>query len=239
VEKTRPVEFLGDPNSQMRPGERLALEGVLSALKPQVAIELGTHRGGSLQRIALHSEVVHAFDLTLQVDPAEYPNVTFHIGDSHRLLPELLAELERDEINVDFCLVDGDHSPAGVTRDVLDILGSPAVGSGVVALHDTSNDAVRVALEGVRWGDYPKVSNIDFDVVAGRQASSALGESWAGLGIVELDATRTGAGAAFVPRPAARKDLWWFARTGKRIARRGAGNALRRIGKHPSQRRAV
>ena len=75
-------------------GERAALEGVLSALNPSLAIEIGTAEGGSLRRIAAHSAEVHSFDL-VEPDPATaaIAHATFHSGDSHALLPAFLAEL--------------------------------------------------------------------------------------------------------------------------------------------------
>ena len=48
---------------QMSFGERAAIEGVLAQLRPQLAIEIGTAEGGSLERIAAHSERVISFDL--------------------------------------------------------------------------------------------------------------------------------------------------------------------------------
>ncbi len=82
---------------QMGFGERAALVGLLSEIRPKVAIEIGTAEGGSLRRIAHHSERVLSFDL-LEPDPAlrELPNVEFFVGDSHRLLPEQLAKLSAE-----------------------------------------------------------------------------------------------------------------------------------------------
>src|SRR5690349_5616237 len=93
---------LADDSWQMAPGERAAIEGLLSQLKPRLAIEIGTAQGGSLARIAAHSDEVHSFDLAHQVDESRFPNVTFHRGDSHVLLPRFLAELEEQGRNVDF-----------------------------------------------------------------------------------------------------------------------------------------
>ena len=114
----------------MMPGERAALEGLLSALKPSLSIEIGTSKGGSLERISAHSRAVHAFDLGrhAQLTSDRFPNVTFHIGDSHELLPTFLLRLAAAMQNVDFAFVDGDHSAVGVRRDVEDLLSSTSVG---------------------------------------------------------------------------------------------------------------
>src|ERR1700675_2255162 len=109
-------DLLGRSDWAMMPGERAALEGLLSALKPSVSIEIGTSKGGSLERISAHSQTVHAFDLGrhAQLTSERFPNVTFHIGDSHELLPTFLLRLATATQNVDFAFVDGDHSAVGV-----------------------------------------------------------------------------------------------------------------------------
>src|SRR4051794_15650871 len=146
-----PIQILQDPDWQMSFGERSALEGVLAQLQPRLSIEIGTAEGGSLARIAAHSEVTHSFDMVLpHEEMRELPGVTLHTGDNHELLPPLLAELAEEGRNVDFVLVDGDHSSEGVRRDVEDLLDSPAVAHTLVLMHDTMNEVVRAGLEEVR-----------------------------------------------------------------------------------------
>jgi hypothetical protein len=180
-------------------GERAALEGLLCQLQPELAIEIGTAEGGSLARIAAHSEEVHSFDL-VEPDPAvrELPNVTFHTGDSHVLLPELLARLSEDGRNVDFALVDGDHSAEGVRQDAFDLLDSRATARTMIVLHDTMNETVRAGLERVPWEAYPKVAYVELDFVAGYmfRDPTLLHELWGGLGLVVTDSAR---GAYFAP----------------------------------------
>jgi hypothetical protein len=174
-------------------GERAAVEGVLAQCKPGLAIELGTAQGGSLERIAAHSQEVHTFDL---VDPPldrdTFPNVEFHIGDSHELLPRLLERLASAGRNVDFALVDGDHSADGVKQDLQDLLDSPAVGRTMILVHDTMNETVREGIERVPLEAYPKVSYVELDFVAGYmfREPDLLHELWGGLGLVVVDAAR-------------------------------------------------
>jgi hypothetical protein len=187
------IQMFRDSNWQMSFGERAALEGLLAQLQPQLAIEIGTAEGGSLARVAAHSAEVHSFDL-VEPQPAarELPNVTFHIGDSHKLLPELLARLDDADRNVDFVLVDGDHSTDGVRQDVQDLLASGAIGRTIIVLHDTMNEAVRAGLEAVSYETYPKVAHVELDFVAGYmfREPSLLHELWGGLGLVIVDSTR-------------------------------------------------
>ena len=113
---------------QMQQGERFALDGLLAQLRPRLAIEVGTFEGGSLRRIAAHAEHVHAFDLDPKVAElaGELDNVTFHIGDSAELLPQVLAELGREGRHVDFALVDAAHTREAVRGDGAALLGADA-----------------------------------------------------------------------------------------------------------------
>jgi Methyltransferase domain len=172
----------------MLPGERAALEGVLSFVEPHLSIEIGTHSGGSLESISAHSAEVHSFDLASHpaVTKERFPNVEFHIGDSHELLPLFLKELEQSGGTVDFAFVDGDHSAAGVRRDVVDLLGSSCMRETVILLHDTLNADVRAGLELVDFSTYDSVCFVDLDLVHGRVAKKGQGANkllW-GLGMV-------------------------------------------------------
>ena len=183
-------------------GERAALEGLLSSSRPDLAIEIGTAEGGSLQRLAHHSGEVHSFDL---VEPEErfrsLPNVHLHTGDSHALLPELLARLTEEGRNVGFVLVDGDHSADGVRQDMEDLLDSPAVGRSVILMHDTMNEEVRRGLEAVPWERWDKVTWVELDFVAGFVFKEPLlHEMWGGLGLVVVDDEHPAAGDPRQPR---------------------------------------
>ena len=179
---------MGRTNWQMAHGERLAIEGLLSQIKPNLAIEIGTAQGGSLDRIARHAKEVHSFDLAPEVDAAEYPNVTFHVGDSHELLARQLRRFEREGRNVDFALVDGDHSAAGVRQDAAELLRSPALRRSWVVMHDTQNEAVRAGLMSLRLHDQPGIIFSDLAFVQLFQdPSSAVAETWGGLGLVVVD----------------------------------------------------
>jgi len=170
----------------MQLGERAAFHGILSLLRPSLAIEIGT--GGSVKATAAYSEEVHAFDLVLpdHVDPEQLANVTFHIGNSHELLPEMLARFAAEERNLDFALVDGDHTAPGVRRDVEDILSSPCSWKTVIVLHDTLNERVRAGLEEIDFAHFKHVTYVELDMVQGNVAR--LGpygdETWGGLGVI-------------------------------------------------------
>jgi methyltransferase family protein len=185
-----PIQLLRDPEWIMSLGERAALEGIVSQVEPKLALEIGAGQGGSLRRIAAHSDEVHELDLK---DPSpslrELENVHWHTGDSHELLPQLLRRFAEEGRNVDFALVDGDHTPAGVRRDVEDLLDSPAVGRTVIVVHDTMNEAVRSGLEQVEYERIPKVVYVELDFVPGymfREPRRRY-QLWGGLGLIVVD----------------------------------------------------
>lgn len=172
----------------MLPGERAALEGILAFVAPTLSIEIGTHTGGSLDLISAHSRAAHAFDLERHptVTTERFPNVTFHIGDSHELLPPVLAQLSEEGTNVDFVLVDGDHHADGVRQDVEDLLSARCVSHSVILLHDTLNGSVRSGIQQVDFGLFEKVRYVDLDFVTGRVMTEGpeRDELWYGLGVV-------------------------------------------------------
>jgi hypothetical protein len=174
---------------QMSFGERAALEGLLAACRPGLAIEIGTAEGGSLSALAAHSDEVHAIDLAEpELEPAA--NVEVHVGDSKAVLPALLERLASGGRNVDYVLVDGDHSAAGVRADLENLLRSPAVAETLIVCHDPMNEKVRGGIESVDFAAHPKVRYVELDFVAGYMGRQDPfeGQLWGGLGIVVVDA---------------------------------------------------
>ncbi|MBJ7355251.1 MAG: class I SAM-dependent methyltransferase [Thermoleophilaceae bacterium] len=184
---------------QMSPGERAALEGILAQCKPSLALEIGTAEGGSLSRIAEYADEVHSIDL---VEPklavAGLPHVNIHTGDCRQLLPDLLARFAASGRNIDFALVDGDHSAAGVRQDIIDLLDSDAVSETVIVLHDTINEEVRRGIDDIDYAAYEKVRFCDFDAVPGTISVDAdyRGQFWGGLGVIICTRTEPGVAAA-------------------------------------------
>jgi hypothetical protein len=192
------VPVIADPTWQMTYGERFALEGLLTQLQPRLAIETGTAQGGSLRRIAAHSDEVHAFDLVPEV--AELgrgiPNARFHIGDSATLVPQTLEQFAAEGRHVDFALIDGDHSREGVKRDTLAVIDSPACQTTVIVFHDSVNDDVRAGLEDLDLASHPKVVMCILDFVPGYLVkpdhAHYANAAWNGLGLVVLGARAPG-----------------------------------------------
>jgi hypothetical protein len=225
-----PLDLFVRSDWQMAAGERAAIEGVLSLLKPSLAIELGTARGGSLHCIAAHSAEVHSFDFDPQVSDVP-EHVTLHRGDSHELLPRLLRRLEQEGRSVDFALIDGDHSAAGVRRDLHDLLSSPAVEQTVILLHDTGNEEVRAGLAELDYDGFEKVAYVDLSFVDLNRPNGVLREHWGGLGIVVADRDGRLTGGTIRDAPV-RRNMRRETSTGRRLSaplRRGVRRARTRL----------
>ncbi|HEX3875258.1 MAG TPA: class I SAM-dependent methyltransferase [Solirubrobacteraceae bacterium] len=187
------MEIFDDSAWQMSWGERAALDGILSQLRPGLAIEIGGADGRATQQIARYAGEVHAFDLapppaaTVQAE-----NVTFHPGDPHTTLPAMLAGLAADGGNVDFALVDADQSPSTVRRTVEELLDSAALRRTLILIHGSTNDRVRVELDAIHFAAWPKVGLVELDLVAGYlvREERIRHELWGGLGLVTVDAAR-------------------------------------------------
>jgi hypothetical protein len=123
--------------------------------------------------------------------PAPQPDhVELHVGDSHKILPELLERFANEGRTVDFVLVDGDHSREGVRQDMEDLLASPAINRTVVVLHDTFNGEVRAGITDVDYASYPAVAFVELDMTGGYMARTGpfAGQLWGGLGVMVVDA---------------------------------------------------
>ncbi len=171
---------------QMTPGERVAFETLLQMVEPRLALEIGTAEGGSLARIAEHATETHSLDL---VEPQSWvrdlPGVHIHTGDSHSVLKPLLDSFAADGRNIDFILIDGDHSTEGVCRDLTTVLESDAVRSTLIVLHDTMNPWVRSGIQNADPDSFEKVRTFSLDFIPGGVfgGSGEVPELWGGLGV--------------------------------------------------------
>jgi hypothetical protein len=104
----------------------------------------------------------------------------------------VLAELAQDGRNVDFVLLDGDHSPGGARRSLEQLLDSPALGRALILVHQINNPRVRAGFDAVRFGAWPKVASVEPDFVAGYMLAEERlrHELWGGLALIEIDAMR-------------------------------------------------
>ncbi|MSU47587.1 MAG: class I SAM-dependent methyltransferase [Opitutus sp.] len=155
---------------EMSTAEQFTLVGLLSRLRPEVAIEIGTHFGGSLQVLAAFCPLVHSID----IDPGvrdqlapQWPRVRFHTGPSHEKIPEVLAAIDGGHERLGFVLVDGDHTAQGVRADIAALLRHRPRTTVHVVLHDSFNPDCRRGMRLAAWSECPYVHAVDLDFVPG------------------------------------------------------------------------
>jgi Methyltransferase domain len=197
---------------QMTLGERAAYEGVLAFTRPVLAVEIGSAAGGSLARTAAWSGHVHAFDLNPPApDVLALPNVTFHAGDSHQLLPAWLDAAAAAGEVAGFAHVDGDHETAGAARDIADLLGSPGF-DGIMLIHDAANPAVRAGIDWAAPCSFPHVAYADWDFVpgrVGRRPDAEPGLAWGGIALIITSRTGAYTASREWASQGVRQDRYW------------------------------
>lgn len=176
-------------NWQMSHSERLALMALLHRYNPEVCIEVGTFRGGSLSLIAQYAKKVFSIDIdpTIPERYAHLSNVHFLTGRSSELLPSLLKELNESGLGVDLVLIDGDHSKDGVMGDLNILLAYQPIRPLSVLMHDSFNPECRAGMLQANWHGSKYLHFADLDFVPGRlieHGGGGHGEMWGGLSLL-------------------------------------------------------
>lgn len=175
----------------MLPCERTTLIYLLQRLTPDVSIEIGTFRGGSLRPISAHSRRVFTFDIDAnqhRIKP-QFPNAEFVTGDTAQTLPEVIRQLNQEGAEINFVLVDGSHEEAGVLADLTNCLEIvPRNRPCVILMHDSFNPAVRAGILKAPWSKNPHVQGVDIDFVPGAlyDRQDIAGQLWGGLALAVL-----------------------------------------------------
>ena len=135
----------------MMPWERIALTGILARLHPKLALEVGVYYGGSMSLLSQYSEHVIGIDIDPSVTSrfTTPPNAELRIGDSRKVIPQLLTEVADAGRQLEFVLIDGDHSGYGVKRDIELLLQYAPVVPMVVLVHDSGNPECRLGIRSV------------------------------------------------------------------------------------------
>lgn len=180
---------------QMTNYERFALQDLMRRLRPDVAIEVGTYQGGSLQVLSSFANHVDSIDIDASVPKRlgkYFRNVDFHTGDSSVLLPDLLRKHQSHERHVGFILIDGDHSTEGVRKDIEAILSVDPIGPLVIVMHDAFNPACCEGIRMANWNACPYVQEVEIDFVPGAYFEFAYDTAearsmWGGLACAIVD----------------------------------------------------
>ena len=213
--RRRPDEIVNDllfpgvtqENWQMMPWEKIALTGVLSRIRPKGAIEVGVYYGGSLSLTAPYCDEIVAID----IDPAVHDrfrkpeNAEIWITPSDQGIPAAFAHFSSKGVPVNYVLIDGDHSTAGVVRDIELVLAQRPTEPMVVLMHDSGNPDTRAGILAVDWAKNPYLQFVDLDFVPGQIIEHAVvdgkGEIWGGIALALLTPTLR-AGEPFIQQSA-------------------------------------
>ena len=184
----------------MTDAERSALSALLSELRPECAIEIGTYRAGSLKIISKFCKQVY----TLDIDPGfrdtykeRFPDVQFIVGDSGETLPPLLEKIQRSGEPLGFILIDADHTENGMRRDINNVLRYTPTRPLYIVMHDSFNPDCRRGMLTADWSSNPHVHMVELDYIVGRFISKEEGDSyrqmWCGFALaILLPETRHG-----------------------------------------------
>jgi len=139
---TKPFREMSGRDVHMGYNETAVFQAILSSLRPQCSIEVGTETGATLALISKHSTRAISIDIDAQVKTtlsSKFSNVEFITGDSHQALPEVLKKLTAEGTTPDFIFIDGDHSADGVRQDIEHVLSFRPTKQMTVLMHDSFN----------------------------------------------------------------------------------------------------
>ena len=179
----------------MTRNERYGFIHTLQKIKPKVAIEIGTYNGGSLQVISHYADKVYAIDNDETIIDRlgdKFNNVEFLIGDSKEIVPKLIKEIQDKGENLEFALIDGDHSTEGVATDIRNLIAYKPLNSFHILLHDSFNPKCRKGMKIVNYNANKYVHYVELDFISGVFAPDNLkSEMWGGIAhIILLDEER-------------------------------------------------
>ena len=154
---------------QMSRGEKYAFASLVEAANPDVAIEIGTNKGGSLQILSKKAKKVFSLDISSECKqtPGTFDNVEFLIGDSKQLLPPLLNKISSDQESLGFILIDGDHSTEAVRADINSVLQYVPIRPLYVVFHDSFHPACREGILTANWHQCEYVHYVEIDFIPG------------------------------------------------------------------------
>ncbi|MFY0650420.1 MAG: class I SAM-dependent methyltransferase [Cyclobacteriaceae bacterium] len=159
-----------DLHWQMTRCEKYAFIGLLEHIRPKYSLEIGTYKGGSLQVISRYSEKVHCVDINdnyVNDLSGKFENVSFDIGDSKKIVPGLIKEINESDISLSFVLIDGDHSEEGVRSDINNVLQIVPKEPIYIVFHDSFNPTCRKGILSADWQSCEHVHYVEIDYIPG------------------------------------------------------------------------
>ena len=185
--------FVVDPELdwQMSRAEKYCLINLLQSLQPEVSIEIGTYKGGSLQVLNKYSQKVYSIDISATPKAFlkdRFPNVEFIVGEGHKEVITVFQELDKQDKKLGFILVDGDHTKKGVQNDLNAILSYPHKHPLTILLHDSFNPQCRKGIKSIDYAKFPMVEFVELDYITGSfWHNDTYREMWGGLAMIKLN----------------------------------------------------
>ena len=124
---------------QMSAQERIAFFYVMESSRRELALEVGSYKGGSLQHLNRYFKEVISLDIDhAALDPkVKTDNVTLIGGDSRKTLPELIKHMNENREELNFVLIDGNHEYEYVLSDLESVLDYVPVNETTILIHDS------------------------------------------------------------------------------------------------------
>lgn len=184
LEEEYPLEW------HMSRNERYAFIKLLEKIKPKVSIEIGCFKGGSLQALSKFSQKVYTVDIEPNVSKAlgdKFDNVEYFIGKSSKLIPEILHNIKKNKEQLEFILIDGEHTPKGVRRDIEAFLSFKPIKPIYIVFHDSFNPSCRKGILKASYKDSPYVHFVEVDFISGVfNPGKLFRQMWGGLALVVM-----------------------------------------------------
>jgi hypothetical protein len=192
------LQTLLDAPAELLLPERLLLYALVRALRPSRCLEIGTHFGGSTTIIAAALDDAGTGSLVC-VDPAPCVPPPIWAAIAHRAtlirgrspdaLPEAYASAGG---RFDFLFIDGDHTQAGVVRDIEGVLSIAAPGAHLV-FHDACHWQVAAGIDecvGRYAGTLLDVGLVSTTATAPSTNADGTTGQWGGLRMLRLSPAR-------------------------------------------------
>jgi len=175
----------------MSRSEKYCLIEVLKTISPDVSIEIGTYRGGSLQVLSKYSKNVYSIDISEEPQKFlknKFDNVSFSIGNSYEIISKIILEIESKNRKVEFILIDGDHSKKGIIKDLESILSHKFKNPLTIIMHDSFNPQCRAGIKSIDYSKYTGIEHIELDYITGSfSPNKDYREMWGGFAMIKIN----------------------------------------------------
>lgn len=174
----------------MSRNERYAFIKLLEKIKPKTAIEIGCFKGGSLEVLSKYCEKVYSIDINPEVKKSldgKFSNAEIHIGKSSVVVPRILKKIADNNEELQFVLIDGEHTFKGVKSDISHFLKIEPKNNIFIVFHDSFNPICRKAIKKTNYNNSPYVHYVELDFISGVFNPKKLyRQMWGGLALVLL-----------------------------------------------------